>query len=164
MKTSLWIIVGVVIVGAGVLWYLGGKQSAPSSVPTTPTRITTQTETPLPTAPSTRVETATLVAVGKFTGTGTATRSFDGTTFTLTVTATLPDPKSGKFYEGWLVRKQPSLLFFSTGKLTKQGGQYVATYTAGQNYPEYRGVVVTEETLANGLDGKPETHVLEGAF
>ena len=29
---------------------------------------------------------------------------------------------------------------------------------------EYNEVVITEETEANGLDGNPEIHVLEGSF
>ncbi len=110
------------------------------------------------------VETAELLAVGDYRGSGSATRSFDGTTFAHTVSASLNDPPAGKFYEGWLVDKEPTLTFFSTGKLTKEGNVYVLTFTAPQNYPEYNTVVITEETESMGLDDKPEVHVLEGSF
>lgn len=120
--------------------------------------------TPLPQKKEAIVETATLSAVGNYKGDGIATRSFDGKTFTHTVQASLVDPEKGKFYEGWIVDKTPTLRFFSTGKLTKEGEEYVLTFTAPQNYPEYNDVVITEETEALGLDGNPEAHVLEGSF
>lgn len=116
-------------------------------------------------APTADVETATLVAVGNYRGEGLATRSFDGTTFAHTVTATLADPTPGRFYEGWLVMPAAGgPKFFSTGKLEKQADGYMLRYTASQNYPDHAQVVVTEETVVAGLDGKPEVHVLEGSF
>lgn len=111
-----------------------------------------------------KVLTAILRAVGNHKGDGVATKSFDGKKFVHTVVANLSDPSKGKFYEGWLVKKTPTLLFFSTGKLNKEGSQYKLNFEANQDYPGYNFVVVTEETEALGLDGKPEAHVLEGSF
>lgn len=127
---------------------------------------TTQQGYPTPQAQKEQatVETAKLLAVGNYKGSGTATRSFAGTTFTHNVRASLSDPVKGKFYEGWLVKKKPTLTFFSTGRMTKEGDVYVLTFIASQNYPEHKDVVITEETESLGLDGKPEAHVLEGSF
>jgi len=110
------------------------------------------------------VERAALSAVGNYTGAGEATRSFDGQVFSHTVEAGLDDPASGKFYEGWLVKPEPTLSFFSTGEMRKGKDGYTLQFTAERDYPDYKEVVITEETAANGLDGKPEAHVLEGSF
>lgn len=107
---------------------------------------------------------ANLLAVGSFTGTGEATTSWSGTTFSHSLTTTLSDPAEGTFYEGWLVRKSPTLTFISTGKLKLLDGQYGLSFTSDINYPDHLDIVVTQETTANGLDNKPEAHVLEGAL
>lgn len=174
--TTGWIvgvIVALVIVGGGV-WYVIQQPTSEQPTPTVPL-IDQQTVSPLsipavtalasPTSAAQAPDTATLAAVGPYKGSGTATRSFNGTTFTHTVTASIGDPAAGKFYEGWLVMKTAGgPKFFSTGKLTKKGATYTLTYTAAQNYPDHNDVVITEETLSQGLDGKPEAHVLEGSF
>ncbi|MBI3384633.1 anti-sigma factor [Candidatus Gottesmanbacteria bacterium] len=80
----------------------------------------------------------------------------------LSLTAKLPDPKEGTFYEGWLVVKGSNpVKFFSTGKLTKEAdGSYSLSYTSDQNaYEGYDFVVVTWEVVD---DQKPEKHILEG--
>lgn len=105
-----------------------------------------------------------LTPVGTYSGDGDATRSYDGSVFLHTVTARVDDPAEGKFYEGWLVMKEPTLTFISTGELTKENGAYTLTFESDTDYSEYVDVVITEETSANGLDGTPEAHVLEGTF
>lgn len=156
-----WVLIYVVIGGivyAAIYYFVLAKRGAYDSSYRPTTQITpTQKE-------QAAVETATLLAVGSYKGSGTATRSFDGTTFTHNVRASLSNPAKGTFYEGWLVKKKPTLTFFSTGRMTKEGDEYVLTFTASQNYPEHKDVVITEETESMGLDGKPEAHVLEGAF
>jgi len=103
--------------------------------------------------------------VGIFTGTATATRTFVNGKFTHTVTANTNAPAEGKFYEGWLVIKTPELKFLSTGKMTKQtDGTYTLSYSSDTDQSAYNSVIITEETEANGLDGKPETHVFDGSF
>lgn len=109
-------------------------------------------------------ENTNLVAVGGYDGTGLATRSFDGKVFKHTVEAEISDPAPGKFYEGWLVTQSPSLQFFSTGKMKKEGDNYVLTYQADEDKSSFNEVVITEETESFGLDGNPEAHVLEGEF
>ena len=110
------------------------------------------------------VEKTNLFAVGNYTGDGTATRIYDEKEFTHTVTANIDDPADGKFYEGWLVTKTPSLDFISTGELTKDGDSYILEFTSPEDQSAFNEVVITEETSANGLDGVPEDHVLEGEF
>jgi len=107
-----------------------------------------------------------LAAIPPYEGTGVANRSFVDGVFTHVVAADLPAPAAGKFYEGWLVHKTASgPQFFSTGKLDSSGGAaWTLVYSASQDYPDHNDVVITEETEANGLDNKPEAHVLEGTF
>lgn len=159
------IIVILVILGAGVLYVSQQtpvEQPAPALVePEAPA----EELTPVNHAPAAEAEPAVLSAVGSYEGAGIAIRIFDGGAFTHTVEADIADPAGGKFYEGWLVMKTATgPVFFSTGKLAKQGEVYALTYTAAQNYPDHNDVVITEETLSQGLDGQPEAHVLEGSF
>lgn len=107
------------------------------------------------------IEETSLEAVGSYTGSAVATRNFDGEKFIHEVRAKIGDPKEGKFYEGWLV-SLPN--FFSTGKMIKDGDEYILKYEANEDKSSFSEVVITEETEANGLDGKPEEHVLEGSF
>ena len=102
-----------------------------------------------------------LKAVNNYQGSALATRSFLDGKFQHVVTADIKDPAEGKFYEGWLVDGSK---FFSTGKMIKVEGKYVLNYTASEDFRSYKDIVITEETLSEGLDNKPETHVLEGQF
>ena len=81
--------------------------------------------------------------------------------FVHTVDADIGDPAEGKFYEGWLVG---GFGFVSTGKMVKEGNQYVLQFESQEDMSSYGKVVITEETLADGLDNNPEAHVLEGNF
>lgn len=49
-------------------------------------------------------------------------------------------------------------------EVTKENGTYSLEYRAHEDKTSFNEVVVTEETEADGLDGKPETHMLEGRF
>ena len=166
MNKAIWVVLIVlVVVVLGGVWYFATKSaektpSRPSVKITTPS---SQEATPSSTE-NPKVKSADLKPISPYTGSGVATRSFDGNTFIHTVMADIDDPASGKFYEGWLVKNPDTKEFFSTGKLTKEGGVYRLTFTASQNYPSHSGVVITEETAAKGLDGIPEAHVLEGSF
>ena len=111
------------------------------------------------------VETIDLKTVGGYEGSGSATRVYNGTNFVHMVIAKLDESAEGKFYEGWLVKKEPTVTFISTGKLAKEGGEeYVLLFTNETDYSDYNDVVITEETESLGLDNNPETHVLEGSF
>ena len=77
------------------------------------------------------------------------------------VEANMPEPTVGSVYEGWLVQPTP-LRFFSTGVMSKNSeGLWALEFTAGQEYPTYNRVVITEETI---VDEKPEKHILQGDF
>ena len=75
------------------------------------------------------------------------------------VEAYLPTPEEGYSYEGWLVRKQPTLDFFSTGVMIVKDDMYVLEYESDMNYLGYDEVVIT---LESSVDETPETHILEG--
>jgi hypothetical protein len=111
--------------------------------------------------PSRNSNSTTLMSVGDFSGSGLATKSFVDGMFNHTVSAFIPDPPKGKFYEGWLVKSNE---FISTGKMTKGGDAYIINVTKKQDLTAYTQIVITVETDADGLDNKPETHVLEGNF
>lgn len=102
-----------------------------------------------------------LKAVGDYQGSAMATRSFLDGKFEHVVIAGINDPAPGKFYEGWLV---DGAKFFSTGEMKKDNGRYILTYSSNEDSRSYKKVVITEETLSEGFDNKPETHVLEGDF
>jgi len=122
-----------------------------------------ETKTELSILPPTNTDTksASLEAVNNYSGSGTATTIWNKKTLTHKVETTLLTPPADKFYEGWLVQPQP-LNFFSTGKLILINGKYTLEYSEETNYPNHTQVVITEETLKNGLDDTPEIHVLEG--
>lgn len=103
----------------------------------------------------------TLEAVNDYAATGTATRAFNDTTFTHEVIMQAPPPADGKFYEGWLVGSS----IVSTGKLVSEDeNTWSLSFTSTDDLSQHTRVVITEETEADGLDGNPETHVLEGEF
>lgn len=114
-------------------------------------------------APS-NVEEIDLKSVGNFEGDGEATRSYDveAEQFIHNVMANLDDPNEGKFYEGWLVDGEQ---FISTGKLQSElVGVWSLVFVDEVDLRNYNQVVITEETEADGLDSRPEDHVLEGSF
>ena len=108
------------------------------------------------------LEEATLEAVEGFTGSGIATNQITTEGDTIHgVVAQLEVPAEDKFYEGWIVG--PSII--STGMLESEGGdEWSIVFTTNQDISEHDEVVVTLETLENGLDGVPEARVLEGSF
>ena len=89
---------------------------------------------------------------------GIATRKYEGGQFTHAVLADLPDPETGTFYEGWLVKEESVI---STGRFRIAKGGYLLEFQSSTNYSDYNDVVITLEKVA---DSTPEEHVLEGSF
>ncbi len=109
-------------------------------------------------------QTIELTAVNDYEASGKATLSLlENGPDTHTVEATIQQPAEGKFYEGWLVGNGG---FISTGKLDGGLNDYwsLEFESVDKDLAGYSQVVITEETEADGLDNKPETHVLEGNF
>lgn len=76
------------------------------------------------------------------------------------VNAFLPELSEDEFYEGWLVKEKPSLLFFSTGRFEMiSEGQYQLAFSSENLYQGYNNIVVSRETVD---DKTPEEHILEG--
>lgn len=48
--------------------------------------------------------------------------------------------------------------------MQKDGDKYVLQYEVNEDKSSFNNVVITAEAEADGLDGKPEMHVLEGYF
>lgn len=154
--STIWLLITTLALLGG-LWALSKTKKAD----TKPVATITTTEE------ETDIDGAVLTAVNGKSGKGTATRQYNGEAFTHRVMADLPDAQAGKFYEGWLVlgkEGDENFDFFSTGKLEKKNEQYELTFTTTANYPQHTGIVITEETSSQGLDDKPEAHVLEGRF
>ena len=106
------------------------------------------------------VEKATLEDISGGSSKGLATRKFTEGTFTHSVLAALPDPETGSWYEGWLVRENPFDVIY-TGKLRQAKGGWVLDFVSVEDLQDHQQVVVTLEKVE---DGKPESHILEGAF
>jgi len=107
-----------------------------------------------------RVATLTDVAGGDSSGVGYVSRDSDGLKHR--VVATLPILEEGEsFYEGWLVRKSPTLEFFSTGEMKLVGSEYRLDYTSENIWEGYDEVVIT---LENKRDEIPEKHIIEGVL
>lgn len=94
---------------------------------------------------------------------GMAQTLFEKGRFTHSVIALMPDSPVGKFYEGWLVKKEGGKVvnFFSTGKMIKEGGAYILNFEDNKDYPEHNDVVITLEVKD---DKQPEIHILEGTL
>ena len=151
----------VVLVAFGVFFVV--NRDSEDELPTEDSTTTSETnETSMPAddnEPQAKEETK-LSAVGDYTGSGTATRTTEGT-FLHEVVAELGPPADGDFYEGWLLG--PSIV--SAAMLIDEGGgMWSLTFTSDEDLSEHNSVVITEETLSDGLDGIPEDHVLEGDF
>lgn len=89
---------------------------------------------------------------------GIATRKFENGKFTHSVLADLPDPESGKFYQGWLVKGDDMV---STGRLNVAKGGYLLEFESVTDYSDHKGILVTLEEKS---DNTPEKHILEGSF
>lgn len=155
-KLVVAIIAAVLIAAAVAAYFLLLRQPAPS-----PVVIPLPSLTPSPSsslAPTDQI--ATLKTEPGITGSGEASRSATPGRFVLTVTAELPDPGEGKFYEVWLVRPDPAGQF-SIGQLKKSGDRWVLTLDQTRDASVYSNVMVTQETVD---DKKPETKVLTGSF
>ncbi|MBI4022885.1 hypothetical protein HY375_01860 [Candidatus Berkelbacteria bacterium] len=110
----------------------------------------------------THAATITLTPVAGRTGSGSATRTYVNGRFDHTVTASLPSPATGRFYEGWLTDGSRVL---STGRLERTDDDtYRLTYNSSEDLRGLTRVVITEETEIMGLDGITEDHVVEGTF
>ena len=164
MKNYYWIIIAIVVLVVtvvGVIWYIDKTKVIETPKDTT---TTTTTSSSLVVGSKTQIETIKLKSLENYSGDGTATRIFKNGKFIHTVTTTLGNPAPGKFYEGWLVNMSKAPPFFSTGLVENIDGVYELTYESNIGYLDYTMVVITEETSANGFDGVPEDHVLEGLF
>jgi hypothetical protein len=128
-----------------------------------PSVIPVPSSTPTP-SPSSSLNPTDQVAALKpeagITGSGEASRSVSPGRFVVTVTAELPDPGQGKFYEVWLIRPTPEAEF-SIGQLKKSGNRWVLTLDQTRDASAYTNVMVTSEAVD---DKKPETKVLTGSF
>jgi len=93
-----------------------------------------------------------------------ATRSFTDENFTLTILASLPVPKEGSYYQGWIVRGEEGesdYAVLTLGRLSVAKGGYVLEFEASKDYSNYDKVVVSEELVP---DKEIEEIVLEGSF
>lgn len=162
-KPRVLLVVVLVLIASGALfvWFVQKNNDTTDNATTTAQVKGPDLETSQANESPRTTETAQLKAINNYIASGTATRTVS-VEFIHTVTAILEDPADGKFYEGWLVNA-PN--FISTGKLTKEtDNTWSLTYASSKAMRDYPEVVITEETSENGLDNKPEVHVLEGSF
>jgi anti-sigma-K factor RskA len=149
----------VIVVGgaaAGAYFLTRPKpQPAPVTVPVEETPSPEPTESLKP-----GQDVAPLKPIEGYQGVGEASRSVTPGRFVLTVSATLPDPPAGKFYEVYLVRKTPAGQF-AAGKLTKEAEKWVFTLDQARDASAYAEVLISLEAKD---DKQPEIRVLSGTF
>ena len=108
-----------------------------------------------------------LVSVGTVSGSGQADRLIESGRSRISLEVKLPVAPQGKFYEAWLVGDPAVAGTFSIGRmLPTEGveGVFTINYESTADLRAFGKVQVTEESLANKLDGKQETVLLEGSF
>ncbi len=74
----------------------------------------------------------------------------------------LPDLQGTDFYEGWIVRKGLKFDVISTGKATKENGEFINTYSTNIDLTDHDFYVLTLEP--NDGDPAPAEHILEGTL
>jgi hypothetical protein len=171
MKNRKFIWVGVVVVLGVVLtfWLVGQRRTATTTKPTQEGRYTPSSapaEKPDIKDTQAAIENSrTLIDLRDVSGqgrSGSATRSSDGTTFLLTISAQLPGPEAGRYYEGWLLSSRETPAELSVGRLFQADpGVYALVFSSERSLYGYERVTVTLEVAE---DGKPETYILEGSF
>ncbi|MBU1118253.1 hypothetical protein KKH43_00025 [Patescibacteria group bacterium] len=87
--------------------------------------------------------------------------AFDGSYKLYATFERLPDPGDGDFYEGWIVKKNPTSVL-STGKAEKVSGQYYNYYTNEKDLNDHDFYVLTLEP--DDGDPAPAKHILEGTI
>ncbi len=95
---------------------------------------------------------------------GLATRKWANGKFEHSVLADLPDPESGKFYQGWLVKSEEGdedYSIVSTGRMQLAKGGWSLQFSSGIDYSEYAKVKISQEEIS---DRTPEKTILEGDF
>jgi len=93
-----------------------------------------------------------------------STRKFENNKFTSAVLADLPDPATGSFYQGWLVKGEEGkegYAVVSLGRLQVAKGGWMVDFSTATNYSDYDKVLIT---LEKTFDKTPETKILEGSF
>lgn len=157
-KLVIAIIVAVLVVVAVAVYFLLLKKPSPAPVVIPQPKFT---PTPSPSSGLSPTEqVATLKPETGKSGSGEASRSVVPGRFVLTVTAELPDPGQGKFYQVWLIRPT-SAAQFAAGQLKQSGNRWVLTLDQTRDASAYSNVMVTLETVD---DQKPETKILTGSF
>ena len=154
-----WIIF-VLILGAGAVFVLNNYGNDEQATNNSEPAANNQTEEPV--TEEDNKDVTDLDSVRDTNENGVAERSYEDGVFTFEVVANLNPPAEGKFYEGWVVGDGRVI---STGELKlNNSGAYTQIFEVEEDLTAQKLVVITEETLANGLDNKPEAHVIEGSF
>lgn len=131
------------------------------------TKLTARRVTPAGAAVSsvpitTDIETATLHSpIDRPDVTGVATRQFVDVVFVHGITAVLPDLPVEQFYAGWFLTASDPDHPLSTGRLVKDGGQWLLSYSSPTDQRHYDGVIVTVQS-GEGQPSGPT--VLTGTF
>jgi hypothetical protein len=155
------IVIGIIILAilAGVIYWFRRPQEPSIELPeqTTEEKIEEKFKTQIPEG----VEKADLTDVSGGNATGLAYRQIVNGVFSLSILADLPDPPSGEFYQGWLVKTNGEEVMFSLGKFRIAKGGFLLDFSSATDYSDYKTVVVSQEKV---FDNNLETRILEGSF
>ena len=104
------------------------------------------------------IQSATFTNVSGESASATASRKFGDGSYSLSVTATLPDP-NGDRYQVWIVGGDEPYL---AGDMNGSGKSWSISFNDVDDYSNLDGIWITREITNN--DSKPEKHILEGSF
>lgn len=154
-----------VVFVAGILVYhfvLRGDES-PKTATNEPTQVVSEADDTSNDTASEK-ETTRLTPVNGYEGLGSASRSYTPVKgFTVSLSAALPGNFESTYYEGWLVDSSGARR--SLGRMTRQSGQYRASYSSTENLLHYNTILITVDGDATTVEGKSLPHdVMTGSF
>ncbi|MCH7493056.1 anti-sigma factor [Patescibacteria group bacterium] len=171
------VIAVIIIIMVGVIWFLTSDRSDDVNLSTATSETTVEPETNQQDTmqdtsdPATNVEAVPyivhdwqgdLVDVSGGEASGSVEAAYiDGVYDLVATLENLPTPAGTDFYEGWIVRNDPSDVL-STGKIDLVDGNYTNTFQSEKDLLDHDFYVLTIEP--DDGDPAPANHILEGTL
>lgn len=164
MKSIWWVIIIVLIIV--LAWWYTLVRNRPSQ-PDAIIPYVSPKNSPSPTIKGTSTvrqngneKTIDLRPMNNFNGSGVVSKNYINDEYTFVINANMPDLSNGKYYEGWLLKKETPTKPLSIGRMEKIGQLYVLVFRSQHDYKEYPIVAVTE----SDQNQKGTNPLMAGAF